>query len=242
MCTCVGVLYLCFPVHVEALRQACFLPKESHHRDTKRDRKDSCLIVLVYGRLGLKSDDTSAETRFRFSAKRTSLFNSAGRQFSRLLAVEVRASAIVMLDTSSSEVVWRVLATHTPSASFSFTSPPMRHRVLSHFDWTLPFHRVCFCRQFQRTVYFQGSISLTESLDCWLLEDEDIAFHRKIWNTTPSEKAPRCEQYALENCKSGRCRNLENVRPWTVVCRQTERGRQSACRYYSKTVWSLSAI
>ena len=36
-----------------------------------------------------------------------------GRQFSRLLAAEVRASAVVMLDTPCSEVVWRVLATHS---------------------------------------------------------------------------------------------------------------------------------
>jgi len=38
--------------------------------------------------------------------------NRRGRQFSRLLAAEVCASAVVMLDTPSSEVVWRVLATH----------------------------------------------------------------------------------------------------------------------------------
>ena len=36
-----------------------------------------------------------------------------GGQFSRLLAVEVCASAVVMLDTPCSEVVWRVLATHS---------------------------------------------------------------------------------------------------------------------------------
>jgi hypothetical protein len=37
--------------------------------------------------------------------------NLQGRQFSRLLAAEVCASAVVMLDTRCSEVVWRVLAT-----------------------------------------------------------------------------------------------------------------------------------
>ena len=48
----------------------------------------------------LKRDGTRAETRFRLSAKRTSPFKSAGRrQFSRLLAAEVCASAVVMLDT-----------------------------------------------------------------------------------------------------------------------------------------------
>jgi hypothetical protein len=38
--------------------------------------------------------------------------NRRGRQFSRLLVAEVCASALVMLDTPCSEVVWRVLATH----------------------------------------------------------------------------------------------------------------------------------
>ena len=46
--------------------------------------------------------------------KRTSPFKSARRrQFSRLLAAELCAWAVVMLDTPCSEVVWRVLATHT---------------------------------------------------------------------------------------------------------------------------------
>jgi hypothetical protein len=39
--------------------------------------------------------------------------NRRGRQFSWLLAAEVGASAVVMLDTPCSEVVWRVLATHS---------------------------------------------------------------------------------------------------------------------------------
>ena len=40
--------------------------------------------------------------------------NRRGRQFSRLMAAEVCGSAVVMLDTPRSEVVWRVLATHRP--------------------------------------------------------------------------------------------------------------------------------
>jgi hypothetical protein len=39
--------------------------------------------------------------------------NRRGRQFCRLLAAEVCASAVVMLDTPCSEGVWRVLATHS---------------------------------------------------------------------------------------------------------------------------------
>ena len=39
--------------------------------------------------------------------------NRQGRQFSRLPAAELCASAVVMLDTPCFEVVWRVLATHS---------------------------------------------------------------------------------------------------------------------------------
>ena len=63
--------------------------------------------------------------------------NRQGRQFSRLLAAELCALAVVMLYTQCSEIVRRVLTT-TPFASFPFTSPPVPHRVPSHFNWTLP--------------------------------------------------------------------------------------------------------
>jgi len=59
-------------------------------------------------RLRLKCDGTSAETRFRLSAKIRVRLNRRGRPFSRLLAAEVCASAVVMvvmLDKPSSEVV-----------------------------------------------------------------------------------------------------------------------------------------
>jgi len=39
--------------------------------------------------------------------------NRRGRQFSRVPASAVCASAVIMLDTSCSEVVWRVLATYS---------------------------------------------------------------------------------------------------------------------------------
>jgi hypothetical protein len=63
--------------------------------------------------------------------------NRRGRQFSRLLAAEVCASAVVMLDKPCSEVAWEYWLP-TPFASFPFTSPPVRHRVPSGFNWTLP--------------------------------------------------------------------------------------------------------
>ena len=50
-------------------------------------------------------DGTRAETTFPLSPKRTVHLNRRGSQFSRLLAAEVCASALLMLDTPGSEVV-----------------------------------------------------------------------------------------------------------------------------------------
>jgi hypothetical protein len=49
---------------------------------------------------------------FFFRRKFRVHLNRRGRQVIRLLAAQVCASAVVMLDTPCSEVVWRVLATH----------------------------------------------------------------------------------------------------------------------------------
>jgi len=63
--------------------------------------------------------------------------NRRERQFSRLLATDVCASAVVMLDTPCSEVV-REYWLPTPFDSFPFISPPVRHRVPSGFKRTIP--------------------------------------------------------------------------------------------------------
>ena len=52
--------------------------------------------MIPVGRGQFKCVGTRAETRFRLSAKRTSPFKSAGRQFSRLLAAEVCTSAFIV--------------------------------------------------------------------------------------------------------------------------------------------------
>jgi hypothetical protein len=64
-------------------------------------------------RLGLKRDDTRQKPDFVFRRNGRVHLNRRGRQFSRLLAAEVCTSAVVMLDTSCSEVAWRVLVTHS---------------------------------------------------------------------------------------------------------------------------------
>ena len=62
--------------------------------------------------------------------------NRWGRQFSRLLAAKVWASAWVMLDTPRSEMTWEYWLP-TPFVSFPFTSPPVRHRVPPGSERTL---------------------------------------------------------------------------------------------------------
>ena len=53
------------------------------------------------------------KSNFIFRRNERVHLNRRGRQFSRLLAAEVCAAAVVILDTPCSEVVWRVLATHS---------------------------------------------------------------------------------------------------------------------------------
>ena len=79
----------------------------------------------------------SQKTDFVFRRNGRVHLNRRGRQFSRLLAAEVCASALVMLDIPRSEVVWEYWLP-TQFASFPFTSPPVRHRVPSGFRRTLP--------------------------------------------------------------------------------------------------------
>jgi len=73
--------------------------------------------------------------------------NRRGLQFSRLLAAEACASVVVMLDTSCSEVVWRVLATysirqfphHFPSraspCAITFQLDSTYHQQLLNIRW-----------------------------------------------------------------------------------------------------------
>jgi len=92
-------------------------------------------MTRITGRLRLKRDGTCAETRFCLMLKWMSP-NRRGHQFSRPLAAEVCASALVMLDTPCSKVVWEYWLP-TPFTSFPLISPPVRHRVPSGFKRTL---------------------------------------------------------------------------------------------------------
>ena len=98
-------------------QQTQFRPSSRHYNDwaipASYSKYEGIRFIQNFGRPRSKCEGTRAETRFRLSAKQTIPFKSAGgRQFSQLLAAEMCASAVVMLDTPCSEVVWRVLATH----------------------------------------------------------------------------------------------------------------------------------
>jgi len=63
--------------------------------------------------------------------------NRWGRQFSRLLAAEVCASAVVMLVTPCSEVVWRVLAAYSiHQFPFHFPSHASLYAITFQLDST----------------------------------------------------------------------------------------------------------
>jgi hypothetical protein len=102
--------------------------------------------IIVCGlsgcRLCLKCDGTRAETRFRLSAKRTSSFKSAGGVSSvdywQASCAHQPAGFVLLVRVcilQSCAAYWLL----TSFSCFPFTSPPVRHRVPSHFKRSLPY-------------------------------------------------------------------------------------------------------
>jgi hypothetical protein len=94
-------------------------------------------ITLFSCRLRLKCDGTHAETRFRLSAEQTSLFNSAGASGqsttgSRGVRISGSNAGYIMFRGSGKSTGYPL---HSPVSKF--TTPTVRHRVPSHFNWTL---------------------------------------------------------------------------------------------------------
>ena len=107
--------------------------------------------------------------------------NRRGRQFSWLLAAEVCASALVMLDTPCSEVVWEYWQP-TPFASFPFTSPPVSlcairfqtHSTTLHYpDWLqlphTPFRKCEVFLQMIVCIIIQKICDEFWKLECYIL-------------------------------------------------------------------------
>jgi hypothetical protein len=100
--------------------------------------------------------------------------NRRGRKFSRLLEAEACASAVVMLDTPFSEVVWRVLDTHS-ILQFPLPSYP-RVTVCHHISTGL-----------YRTRLVSGNMSCGVSkgfVGCWL--QQRYTFNSKNFINTTS--------------------------------------------------------
>jgi hypothetical protein len=74
-----------------------------------------------------------------FQRNRRVRLNRQGHQFTQLLAAEVRLSALTV-GSNAGYSMFRgsEKGLPTPFASFPFTSPPVHHRVPSHFNWSVP--------------------------------------------------------------------------------------------------------
>ena len=88
-------------------------------------------------RLRLKCDGARAETRFRLSAKRTSPFKSAGASGqsttgNRGVRISGSNAGYTMFRGSVKGTGYPLHSPVCPSLS-----PPVRHRVPSHFNWNL---------------------------------------------------------------------------------------------------------
>jgi len=84
----------------------------------------------------LKCDGTRAETRFVLSAKWTSPFKSAWASVQSTTGNR----GVRMSGSNAGYTIFRCSVKSTGYSllsSFPFTSPPVRHRVPSHFNWIL---------------------------------------------------------------------------------------------------------
>jgi len=122
-------------------------------------------------------------TDFVFRRNKRVHLNRRGRQFSRLLAAEVCASAVVMLDTPCSEVVRRVLANHSiRQFPLHFPSRASACAITFQLDSTLSY----------KQLHVSASILVIFRLYCFLLysnytvynvsvADDEISF-TKVWS------------------------------------------------------------
>ena len=83
----------------------------SHTHAARQSSPTPSLSTLVDGVWNVKAHAQIPDFVFRRNGRVN--LNWWGRRFSRLLAAKVCASAVVMLDTPCSDVVWRVLVTHS---------------------------------------------------------------------------------------------------------------------------------
>jgi len=107
--------------------------------------------------------------------------NRVGRQFSRLLAAEVCASAVVILDTPCSEVVWRVQATHSirqfPLHFHSGASPCAITFQLESSTIRCLGNRIRVSALILESLYDQF-----EAVKSWNVRKVNIVVHPAVWS------------------------------------------------------------
>ena len=120
----------------ERKESICFI----NDNPKQNSRRGSHSMIKTRGRGQLKCDGTRAGNIFRLLAKRTSPFKSAGASVqsttgSRGMRISFYCGqqCWILHVPRQCEGYWLP----TPFASFPFTSPPVRHRVPSHFNWSL---------------------------------------------------------------------------------------------------------
>ena len=100
----------------------------------RRNREQTLSQLLcVCVRLCLKCAGTRAATRFHLSAKRTSPFKSAGASVQSTTGSRAARNS----GSNAGYTMFRGSAKATGYPPHSPGSPPVRHRVRSHFNWTL---------------------------------------------------------------------------------------------------------
>ena len=130
----------------------------------------------------LKCDGTRAETRFRLSAKRTSPFSHlvvSLVDYWQASCAHQPAGVLLLVQAcvlQSCDAYWLP----TPFSCFPFTSPPVRHRVPSHFKRGLP------------AFIFRGQ---EVQPDLMSLEDVDTTFMRNGGNHSPNDKVSYSRRY-----------------------------------------------
>jgi len=95
------------------------------------------LVLVRWGRLRLKCDGARSETRFRLSAKWTSPFKSAGAS----VQSTTDSRGVRISGSNAGYTMFRGCVNGTGYPLHSPVSPslplPVRHRVPSHFNWSL---------------------------------------------------------------------------------------------------------
>ena len=101
------------------------------YQSTRRHISEVLILHFNIGRGQLKCDGTHAETRFRLSEKRTSPFKSAGVSIQSVTG----SRGVHISGSNAGYTMFRgsVKGTGYPLHSPVSPSPPVRHRVPSHF-------------------------------------------------------------------------------------------------------------